>query len=294
MIPTKKIIQTSTAAALIFGSLHCPSCQASGEETRPAYTWINKDWNIRYVIFVGNEDSMRDRMHAVHGENLAREQGKRNSVYLFYEELFDLTSTFKVAGQESLGVLLLAFDKTGLVTTANVHSVQLTGKLTEIDALVLLVNGNGDRLNRPFYFADWRQVPGADYISPAVCAGDDQGRYGPRWQATFHYSGNFGCREWTAQLYDQDRPYIDVTSYQDRHVYIAEHVGWSRFGDPPKPVIGRHGKVWLCLHECPAGEQPGIIPDIKKWAAKHGFPLPKRPARQPEFPNSNWPDAIYE
>jgi hypothetical protein len=293
MSPVKKISPHPGAAVLLLAGLYCSTGQAGGQETRPAYTWVNKDWDIRYVLFVGNAESMRDRMHAVHDENLARE-GKRDSLYLFYEELFGLTSTMTAPGDEPLGMLLLTFDKAGLVKTANVHSLQLSAKLSEVGALVLLINGKGDRLNLPFYFASWRQIPGADYISPAVCAGDDQGRYDSNWKATFHYSGNFGCREWTAQLYNQERPYIDVTSYQGRHVYIAEHVGWSRFKDPPKPVIGRHGKVWLCLHECPAGEQPGIIPDIQKWTAKHGFPLPKRPVRQPEFPNSLYRDAIYE
>ena len=34
---------------------------------------------------------------------------------------------------------------------------------------------------------------------------------------------------------------------------------------------------------CPNGEAPGIIPDIKLWAARNGWPVPKRPKKQPMF-----------
>ena len=290
----RKLFGVLAGAILMFDAPSCAYGLTDKHCPCPAYNGTKQAWPIRYVLFVDNAESIRRRIPAAHQENVDRELGKRKSLYLFYEELFEVTTTIKVSGREPVGLVLLTFDNAGQVITPYRHSVRLSGKLDEIGSLVLLANVWGDQLNRPFYFADWRYVPGADYISPAVCAGHDDARYRPQWQAVVNYMGNFGCREWTAQLYDKERPYIDVTSYEGRDMYIAPHVGWSRFEDPPKPVIGRHGRVWLCLHECPAGEQPGIIPDIKKWAAKHGFPLPKRPARQPEFPNSNWPDAIDE
>ena len=42
------------------------------------------------------------------------------------------------------------------------------------------------------------------------------------------------------------------------------------------------------------GETPGIIPSIKAWTAKHHFPMPKRPRKQPEYPNSDFKDDIDE
>jgi hypothetical protein len=89
-----------------------------------------------------------------------------------------------------------------------------------------------------------------------------------------------------------EHPYIDVTTYTKRGNFIGQFVGWSRFEDGPKPIIGMNGKTWLCLHECPAGERPGLITDMKAWTRKHGYPMPIPPEYQPEYPNRNYQDDI--
>lgn len=105
----------------------------------------------------------------------------------------------------------------------------------------------------------------------------------------YSVDGNFGCREWGYYLQNNEIPYIDVTSYgKDKTTYIRPVIGWGRFDVPPKPIIGKHGKVWVCLHECPDGDAPGIIPNIKVWAKKHGWPVPKQPVKQPMFPDSQF------
>ncbi|GAB3551305.1 hypothetical protein GCM10027343_35450 [Noviherbaspirillum agri] len=86
----------------------------------------------------------------------------------------------------------------------------------------------------------------------------------------------------------QEYPFIDMTSYQRDGTYIKELIGWTRFEDSPKPVIGKSTKIWVCLHDCPTGEAPGIILNIKARAKKHGFPLPKRPKKQPMFTNEDF------
>ncbi len=96
-----------------------------------------------------------------------------------------------------------------------------------------------------------------------------------------------GLVEYTA---NDVQPYINVTTYinlgkADEQTFIGDFLGWARFDDPPRPVIGKHGKYWLCLHECPDGEAPGIIPDIKAWTTKRGWPMPKP---VPFFPNSKF------
>ena len=134
-------------------------------------------------------------------------------------------------------------------------------------------------------------VPGSTMFSPAVCDLIERAfRYGDSWESG-GYRGDVGCREWTAQLYDSDSAYIDVTTY-GKDGNIGEILGSSRFDDPPKPLIGQQGKNWLCLHECPAGEKPGVIKDIAAWTRKHGFPMPVRPAKQPNYPDAeiNWDD----
>jgi hypothetical protein len=140
----------------------------------------------------------------------------------------------------------------------------------------------------------WSQgIPGNLSFGPGPCTLLDKRRYEDDWKSG-GYPGDFGCREWTAQLFDDERPYIDVTTYTKSDNFIGEFVGWSRFKDAPKPIIGMNGKTWLCLHECPAGERPGIIKDIKAWTSKHRYPMPARPAYQPEYPNKNYKDDLNE
>lgn len=82
------------------------------------------------------------------------------------------------------------------------------------------------------------------------------------------------------------QPYIDVTTYHDKagkKTHIGRFIGWMGFDDAPRPVIGKHGDCWLCLHECPDGEKPGVIADIADWTGRRGWPVP-RPT--PYFPDS--------
>ena len=61
--------------------------------------------------------------------------------------------------------------------------------------------------------------------------------------------------------------------------------GWGRFDVPPKPVIGKAFDTWVCFYECPNGEAPGIISNIKAWAKANSWPVPKPPKKQPMFPD---------
>lgn len=82
------------------------------------------------------------------------------------------------------------------------------------------------------------------------------------------------------------QPYIDVTTYHDKlgkKTHIGRFIGWMGFEDAPRPVIGKHGSYWLCLHECPDDEKPGVIADIADWTGKRGWPMPKL---RPYFPDS--------
>lgn len=216
----------------------------------------------------------------------------REMVYLFADEMFEPNVAFNVPGMDSLAEVLVQFDLGGRASSKSLRLNKFIAKHSMLDTLVLLRSNAPNE--KPYRLADWSQgIPGDVSFSPAVCSGSDDLRYEKAWNVD-NYVGNFGCREWTAQLYDREQPYIDVTSYAKNRVFIGEFVGWSRFTDPRKPVIGKHGTTWLCLHECPAGEKPGIIPNIKAWVAKHGFPMPQRPRRQPLYPNANYLDDIRE
>jgi hypothetical protein len=223
--------------------------------------------------------------------NAEHASSRHGRIYLDAAALLDPTFTFAVPGGEPVAVVLLAFDRKGLVLHSRGALRGMMAKRSVLGNLALIHDRAGAN---PYYFAEWSQgVPGDASFSPAVCNSDDRYRYKEDWSIN-DPSGGFGCREWTEQLYHRDQPYIDVTSYSPRGNFIGELVGWSRFEDPPKPVIGLQGKTWLCLHECPAGEQPGVIRDIKAWTAKHGYPMPKRPSKQPRFPNADYKDDFNE
>jgi len=79
------------------------------------------------------------------------------------------------------------------------------------------------------------------------------------------------------------QPYIDITTSMRQlskqipadHQFLRTTMGWASFDDPVRPVIGNYSGHWICLHECPDGEKPGLIKDIKAWVNKRGWPLPK-------------------
>jgi hypothetical protein len=200
---------------------------------------------------------------------------------------------------EPFSIIQIAFDKDGFVTTPNAESAPLRGRIDRIQSVVLSM-GEEPR-NLEYLIAFWFTGLGdvSTHWAPAICVSDQKpdaaqvrsdgylyGRlFKPHAQST-----TFGCREWAYQLYDPERPYIDVTSYvpKDEYFpegsYVREFIGWARFGDK-KPVIGKHGKTWLCFHDCPGGDKPGAIPDIKAWAARNGWNVPKPPTKAPTFPD---------
>ncbi|RJG06146.1 hypothetical protein D3870_09130 [Noviherbaspirillum cavernae] len=192
----------------------------------------------------------------------------------------------------------MKFDHNGETLTSHKEQQPLVGKRNRLREIVLTPK---TATEGPLYLIGYwfMGLPGDEQLfSPALCSSSDDDRYLKNFSRKFvskhSLDGNFGCREWTYQLYDRDRPFIDVTSYQKDGTYIKEFIGWSRFEDPPKPVIGRHEKTWYCLHECPNSEAPGTIPDIAAWTRKHGFPVPKRPRKQPMFPNADFADYVND
>lgn len=255
--------------------------------------WLDRDWEIRYVLFFDGTDNFKNVVQVAYEMNHTPDKPGREKIYFSAEEMFEVSASYDVPDEkESISMVLILFDPVGHITSKSARLNQYTAKRNVLDTLVLVKTTSKNE--KPYRLAYWSQgIPGDVSFSPAVCTGIDILRYEKNWKPE-NFSGNFGCREWTAQLYDSEQPYIDVTSYEKRGNFIGEFVGWSRFTDPPKPVIGMHGKTWLCLHECPAGETPGVIPDIKKWVDKHGFPMPQRPPRQPLYPNANYMDDIRE
>jgi hypothetical protein len=259
---------------------------AGGAQESAAYRFSGRPWPIRYFLYVNDADLMIRFNSKTAETNLQIEKGKDNALYRNYEELFPPERILHTPSGK-LGIVLLTFSRNGTLLTPASSTSRYRAAKTEIEALVLLKNGTGDANNKPYQFAWWWELPGDHLMSPAVCDAVDQIRYTTNNPKERGYIGGFGCREWSAQLHNDQQPYIDVTSYYEAGYHVVSGlVGWSGFENKPKPVIGKHMSTWICLHECPAGEEPGIIQNIQAWTRKHGFPPPKPPARQPEYPNS--------
>lgn len=268
------------------------SFAANTENVKPpgSMVWIERPWNIRYFLHFEDAHSMKIGQKVAVMQNLEKERSAKPAVYFSYKALFNPTTVLHLSEDDNPAVAVLTFDRLGNVQTKNNKSLPLKGKLNQLHDLVLVTSDTAKE--PPYLLADWFWGISGDgaVFSPGVCDLHDADRYAAGFHASsYAYLGNFGCREWTYQLYDPDQPYINVTSYEKDGTYIKEFVGWSRFNDPPKPIIGKQDKTWLCLHECPAGDVPGVIPDIAAWCKKHGFALPQRPDKQPMFPNADYP-----
>lgn len=269
-----------------------PAANAARQERDPSREWQDRPWDLRYVLFVNSEKHMTAGIAASKRFNALDGKQGRNYVYHDIEELFASTKQVLPSKKAPIAVALISFDQTGRVLNKDSVFSQYIGKLSGIERFVLVHPNEPDE--KPYGFGEWDQgIPGDVSFSPALCITIDSHRYEAHWRQN-DYRGNVGCREWTAQLYRPEEPYINVTTYSKSGNFIGELVGWARFEDRPRPVIGMQGKQWLCLHECPAGESPGVISNIRAWTRKHNFPMPTRPKRQPVYPNANYQDDLNE
>ncbi|MEC5384231.1 hypothetical protein VVD49_00780 [Uliginosibacterium sp. H3] len=215
-------------------------------------------------------------------------------------KIFEIPNEY-YESDNKVATLLMTFNAEAEVTSLYDWPHKLFGRINRIRNIVL-APGNGPN-DQQFRVGPWFTGRTADdsFYVPAICTGDDKERYSKGFVGNT-VTGNFGCREWAYYLMNADYPYIDVTSYiwgedyskkpnkrgkypLQRETFIRPVIGWGRFDVPPKPVIGRHGTNWVCLHECPNGDAPGIIPDIKAWATQNGWPAPKVPKKMPLFPD---------
>ena len=279
-----------------------PGVQEKPAERRGTHVWIERHWEARYFLLVS--DSWEIKRSGAAERNT---HGRRTS--LEWPQLFEPiaavpipkpSASYPLAWSEHFSVVVIQFDQQGMVISPNSSERPLRGRLNRLRYMTLATGDEPTdvRYNLGIWFTgigdastDW---------APGICPTNQQPDpaqirsegylYGKLFKPD-PYKATFGCREWAYQLYDNERPYIDVTSYvpkaQDPDgpgTYIHEFIGWARFGDK-KPVIGRHKDDWYCLHDCPGGDKPGIISDIKVWAIRNGWAVPKRPTRVPVFPD---------
>lgn len=265
-----------------------------------AIEWLQSPWEYRYLMYLTRNWSNEQAWAAERASDRETDADR-----LEWMPLFKPTSSFRIDQRspglgDTISVVVIEFDRDGRVVTPSNRGFTLVGRINKFQE-IFLTSDNGSKALR-FPFAYWFLGLGdiSTHWAPGVCSTDatpspfDSKRtgylYGPKFDVT-PASPTVGCREWAYQLYAPDRPYIDVTSYVPKHLdpngpgaYIEEIIGWARFGDH-KPVIGLHRATWYCLHDCPGGSEPGIIPDITAWARKNGWRPPKPPTRVPVYPD---------
>lgn len=271
--------------------------QSSADKSRQESPWIDRPWDFRYVLYIKGLGSWESSQRVATKLN-----AEPNRKYFSWSALFQPVHEIPVVQlkatlEPAFSVVPIEFDKAGNVTTKNTSLTPLRGKLRKTLSIVLV---DGEDRNRPYsVLGEWFTGLGdvSTHWAPALCDGNevpdavtvrfDTYLYGSLFKAHAQ-SKTFGCREWAYQLYDDSRPYIDLTSYVPKDdlffhgTYIRDVMGWARFGDK-KPVIGKHENTWYCLYDCPNGEGPGEIADIKAWARANGWPVPKRPTKSPTF-----------
>lgn len=275
-----------------------------------ASEWIDRPWEYRYLLSTKGRDAWLktparlDEFRATdskYGKNF----GKYGESVPYYFDLgFVLDGMEPGRPGDDLAVLRLDIAPDRSVAQRSRAGDLMYARLNRLGYIVLTPSQTN-----PAYLVDFGKLFMGAYgasderYSPSICSyvhGDgSDGRYERKFTTDTSTRGYFGCREWAAQLYDKDRPYIDVTSYemvvdpdakpvkgkQPRvpATFIRPFVGFSRFSDPPKPVIGKHLQQWFCITDCPHGDAPGPIADIKAWAQRSGWPEPRRPKNVREF-----------
>jgi hypothetical protein len=285
-----KLMNVLILTALLCLNIAGPS--HAEEVNPPSRRWIDRPWEIRYLLFVNTQQRFTEAYRLARLQNTS--DGKNGKRYVYWDamELIPKAATFATPGTPSIAVGLVTFDAQGRVTSSDERLRGFTAKLSALGDLVLIRNSTPSA--KPYELLHWSQgIPGNLSFGPSPCTMLDILRYQDEWKSG-GYPGDFGCREWTAQLFDDERPYVDVTTYTRRGNFIGEFVGWSRINDGAKPVIGMNGKTWLCLHDCPAGEKSGVIANINTWTREHGYPMPKKPRHQPEYPNRDYYDDLHE
>lgn len=283
--------------------------------------WIDRPWEYRYLLYVDAADdfwvaSKRQgnlELDGPKGPSSINMPGPFTPTWTLQGQ----ASENGLIPGKKFEVLRIDVRRDRAVVTQNQWGIPLDARLNWYEDLVLV-----PRMDKPEKVVRFGRFFMGSYAasdvrySPAICSRTFGDNVDPREQSGRYVEKNFdpisdgyfGCREWAAQLYDSRRPYIDVTSYEYAIDYdkpkltsgprkgdyplkqpltfapeIKHFIGFSRFDDPPKPIIGNHEGQWLCLNDCPGGEAPGKIADIKAWVALRGWPVPQSPKDVREY-----------
>lgn len=293
------------AAAVVLLGFASATC---AQESVPLATQLAaagaEPWHLRYVLKIDAPYFFDIR--ATRGrKRLARQDPTQEQEV---EAIAPRVQTYVVENdalerEAAFATMLLEFERNGMLRTRVDWPSQLRGQIDADGQVAVIDEKRGTATPYRFVLAYWDEAEGKDVKrwQASLCSTEDDLRYRPGFVPNT-VTGGFGCREWAAQLRNPKQPYIDVTSYQteadrdakpDRRgryptrlrAAIRPVIGWGSYELPIKPVIGRHGASWFCLQDCPDGDLPGHIPNMRRWLERHKWPMPVAPKQMPVFPD---------
>ena len=259
-------------------------------------------------MYIGGNWENAKRFEKEYSERIGSQALDRNGKSLFDATQIVRANDDEIYASDEISVLVIEFDKHGKVITPNAFAKPLYGRIGE-DMRVTLAEGDSG-MDWQFDFGHLFLGLGSasTHWAPSVCLVDQMPSLFSKNDASYLYGPKFeingsvltvGCREWAYQIKNARRPYIDVTNYTFKRfdpsgpgAYIRKTIGWAGFDDH-KPVIGKQHNDWYCFHDCPDGDQPGIISDMEFWAERNGWKAPQPPTRMPVFPDPPAKSGYY-
>lgn len=241
---------------------------------------VSTAWPMRYAIYVDTERWYQARVDAWRENPL-----KYIRIQGFFPAFFVKTQGVK----ERLAAMYIDFDEQGKVLTKTLNNVPLRGSIKKdifiLDSLpgatpswVIKTHSVWEQRGKSHLPVDEEKW---EFERMTFCDIDEYKRMQTELLAeedgpAFDYKlepeeGIFYCNDWSKQLANPDRPWIDVTSYEKRGPRVRKFQGYGKFG-VTKPVVGKHYKTWICFADCPDGK-PGTITDINAWSKKYNLPV---------------------
>ena len=154
-------------AALIFAASATHAASPT-KKRDPSREWLDKRWEIRYVLFMDAQKYMRRSVQFAKKRNALDGKQSEPYVYLNAKELFTQSTQVITSKTAHTATVLISFDRNGCVINNDPVLSQYTGKISLIRSLVL--TRNNEPYEKPYKIANWDQgIPGDISFSPAVC-----------------------------------------------------------------------------------------------------------------------------
>lgn len=128
---------------------------ASAGEPSPVTVWLDRPWEVRYILFVSDQSMFT---HHISYTRKANAQALAHHEH-YYLDGAALLRPRRFFGMPALATALILFDSTGVVRQGDIGPQNWIGKRNLLDKVVLI--GNTASKSAPYYLVDWDQgIPG--------------------------------------------------------------------------------------------------------------------------------------